>query len=70
MRRKILITGGQGFIGSSLTDKLLKLGHEVATFDALLHFIDKPFYFKRCQELRKKDSDTNLLKCIWRYTKF
>jgi nucleoside-diphosphate-sugar epimerase len=54
MKRKILITGGQGFIGSSLTNKLLKLGHEVATLDAQLHFIENPEYYKRCLLLRKK----------------
>lgn len=54
MKRKILITGGQGFIGSALTQKLLKLGHDVATFDALLHFIENPSYYNRCLELRKK----------------
>ncbi len=33
--KKILITGGAGFIGSHLTDKLLSLGHHVTVLDNL-----------------------------------
>ena len=32
---KALITGGAGFIGSHLSDKLIKLGHEVIILDNL-----------------------------------
>ena len=32
---RILVTGGAGFIGSNVADRLLQLGHEVAIFDDL-----------------------------------
>ena len=33
--KKCIVTGGAGFIGSNLTDKLVKLGHEVTVLDNL-----------------------------------
>ena len=32
-KKKILITGAAGFLGSHLTEKLVKLGHKVVAFD-------------------------------------
>ena len=35
MSKRILITGGAGFIGSHLADKLIQNGHQVSVFDNL-----------------------------------
>ena len=35
MKRKILVIGGAGFIGSHLVDDLVALGHEVIVYDSL-----------------------------------
>lgn len=50
--KKILITGGAGFIGSHLCEKLLNLGHEVICVDNLYtgakqniaHLLDNPYF--------------------------
>lgn len=50
---KILVTGGNGFIGTSLVEKLIKNKHEVAVYDSTLSFIDKPKYSKAAVKHRK-----------------
>lgn len=46
---KLIVTGGAGFIGSHLTDKLIELGHEVVVIDNLMlgkkEFINKKAKF-------------------------
>lgn len=54
MKKKIFVTGGEGFIGAPLIHKLAQLGHETASYDASLNFIDNDAYYRRCLALRKK----------------
>lgn len=51
---KVLITGGEGFIGSHLIDRLIKKGITTASFDTNLNFINNPDYYEKCLKLREK----------------
>ena len=52
IKKKVLVTGGAGFIGSHLCDRLLKDGHEVICLDNyftgqkqnILHLLGNPFF--------------------------
>ena len=46
MKARVLITGGAGYIGSILTDRLLDAGYGVTVVDALLH--GEPSLFSAC----------------------
>ena len=35
--KKILITGGAGYVGSRLVPKLLSLGHEITVLDLMIY---------------------------------
>jgi len=51
---KILVTGGAGFIGSHIVDKLVEMGHQVRIFDNLEYQVHKgkiPKYLNKKAEL-------------------
>src|SRR5437660_5568012 len=57
-RKKVLITGGAGFVGSHMADALIARGHEVRVFDNLsqqVHGSATPSYVARDVELMLGD---------------
>lgn len=63
---KCVVTGGAGFIGSNLTDKLIELGHEVVVIDSLdtgdYANVNRKAYFYRT-DLHKIDIADLYLEC-------
>ena len=55
---KALVTGGCGFIGSHIVDKLVDLGHEVLVIDDLSAPQNSEFYFNPNAKYIKKDIST------------
>jgi dTDP-L-rhamnose 4-epimerase len=56
-RERVLVTGGAGFIGSHLTDRLLERGYEVRILDSLVPQVHErtPPYLNPLSELRQGD---------------
>ena len=50
MKKKILVTGGSGFIGSAVTKYLVNCGHEVSVFDN-----NSRGRLRRLKDLKKKN---------------
>ncbi|HTD56959.1 MAG TPA: NAD-dependent epimerase/dehydratase family protein, partial [Silvibacterium sp.] len=68
MSKKVLITGGAGFVGSHLADGLLRAGHAVRILDDLnpqVHGAGRPAYLSSDVELVAGDiRDPNRLKDV------
>ena len=58
MNKKILVTGGAGYIGSKISSDLIGLGYEVYVVDNLsrgsLSLLDKKANFYKCNINNKK----------------
>ena len=58
---KILVTGGAGFIGAHVTDRLIKLNHEVLVVDSL-KTIGESFINRKCKFLKEDITSKATLK--------
>ena len=61
---KILVTGGAGFIGAHVTDRLIKLNHEVLVVDSLKTIGGIPFINRKCKFLKGDITSKATLKKI------
>ncbi len=65
MAKRILVTGGAGFVGSHMVDALLKAGHEVRVFDNLteqVHPDGRPSYLTEVELVKGDMRDLEALR--------
>lgn len=67
MRNKVLVTGGAGFIGSHLVDRLIAMGFEVLVIDNLLSGSKKNLH-KKAQFLKKDICDEDINSVVEKYS--
>ena len=67
MSKKILITGGAGYIGSMLCTKLIELGYKVTVVDLLKYdkgSLNHLYFYKNFELIKEDIRKKNLLKKI------
>ncbi len=67
--KKILITGGAGYIGSILSTKLIELGHEVTVIDKMKYSQDSLDHLQFFRKFKLVIGDANDKKLIKKYIK-
>jgi len=67
MQNKILVTGGAGFIGSHLVDRLISMGFEVLIIDNLLSGSEKNLN-KKAEFLKKDICDEDIYSVLEKYS--
>ncbi|KPK14732.1 MAG: hypothetical protein AMJ62_12040 [Myxococcales bacterium SG8_38] len=71
--RKILVTGGAGYIGAVLVPELIRQGHDVTVLDAFLYGTDPsvdPIAHERCQRLRADIRDFQFVDSVLKRGRF